>query len=111
MLLFSLSLANVLLDMELPSEVSTQLSLHPSVNRLVLRTVRRVFPATADDRPATGAVRRLVYRFGFHFKTRECLRDKFSPFFSYPLAIPKLCGIDDFGLARTREVAAVRRTE
>src|SRR5262249_19271381 len=111
MLLFGLSVAKVLLEIELPPEVLSELSLHSSVNSLVVGTVKRFFAVTGDDRPTTRAVHRLAYRFRFHFRTRECLRDKLYPFFSYPLALPKLYGVHDFGPARTKEMAAVRRTE
>jgi hypothetical protein len=103
MLFFGLRLASVLLDAELPQEVLREMSVHPSVNSLVVEAVRRFFYGTDNGYPILRTADRLVYRFRFHFEVRERLGDKWSPFLYYPLSIPQLCGFSEIRLGKSTD--------
>jgi len=75
MLLYSLSLANNLLDAVLPSEVVRQMSFHPAIDGLVEYAQRQLFDddhRTVPDQPTVDEFRWLI---------RERLRDKLYPYY------------------------------
>ena len=75
MLLYSLRLANNLLDAVLPSEVVRQMSFHPAIDGLVEYAQRQLFDdgdRTIPDQPTVDRFRWLI---------RERLRDKLYPYY------------------------------
>lgn len=75
MLLYSLRLANNLLDAVLPSEVVRQMSFHPAIDGLVEYAQRQLFDdgdRTVPDEPTVDQFRWLI---------RERLRDKLYPYY------------------------------
>ncbi|HET9882599.1 MAG TPA: hypothetical protein VFS81_12665, partial [Candidatus Binatia bacterium] len=75
MLLYSLRLANNLLDAVLPSEVVRQMSFHPAIDGLVEYAQRQLFDdgdRAVPDQPTVDQFRWLI---------RERLRDKLYPYY------------------------------
>ncbi|HET9789308.1 MAG TPA: nucleotidyltransferase family protein [Pyrinomonadaceae bacterium] len=88
MLLYSLRLANNLLDAVLPSEVVRQMSFHPAIDGLVEYAQRQLFDdgdRAVPDQPTVDQFRWLI---------RERLRDKLYPYYQrYVTDVIAACGI------------------
>ena len=100
MLLYSLRLANNLLDAVLPSEVVRQMSFHPAIDGLVEYAQRQLFDdcdRTVPDQPTVDQFRWLI---------RERLRDKLYPYYlRYVTDVIMPCELERRLLSLPRELS------